>query len=157
MIIFKRKIKLSLSNSDYLKSESPSTYKLVGRRRYRIEKDGDRISIDRVGKESYDFMGGELYKLCAAAKGKITTNDNHVHLDLNVGLTSFFKGFLITFFLMFGIFTFLAFDVSFKAGRTMAILSLILLLVPYYFLSNGVKNFNIDLKEDLKYLDSEKS
>ena len=151
--MFKRKIKLSLTNSEYLKSEFQSIYKLAGRRRYRIEKEGDHIKIDRVGKESYDFMGGELYKLCAAAKGKIATDKNQVHLDLKVGLTSFFKGVLITFFLIFGTFTFLAFDVSFKAGRTMAILSLILLLVPYYFLFNGVKNFNNDLKEDLEQLD----
>ena len=157
MIILKRKIDLSLSNSDYLKSDFEVIHKLVKRHKYQFKKDGNQVEIDRLVKDTYDYLGGELYKMCVLAKGKISSNGNNVQLDLKVGLTPFFRGLLIAFFLIFGMFTFFAFQEDFKVGRTMGVISLLCCALPYWFLFNGVKNFRNDLEEDLKFLDSEKS
>ena len=157
MILLKNKIDLTLRDSGYLKSESNLLDKVIQGRKYRFAKDGDKISIERVTKDGNDWLGGELYKLCPIAKGKISEKDNGIQLNLKVGLLSFFKWILFILFLMFGITIYLAFDISFEAGRTMSVLSAIICLIPTWLFYGGLKNFKKDLKEDLEFLDSNKS
>ena len=145
---------ISLSNSEYLKPSFDAIYKVIRNRHYIIRKDGDQIAFERKSKDINDLMGGELYKLCPVAKGKITNQSGGIQLDLKIRLLPLFNGLLITLILIFGISTLLAFDISSKAGTTMGVLSLIICLIPMSLLYGGIKNFKKELEEDLKYLDS---
>ena len=153
MIILKKTIDLFLSNSEYLKSDFQVMNKLVGRRLYNFEKDGDQVAIQRMSKDTYDIMGGELYKLCPVAKGKISHKESGIQLDLKVGLLPLFKWILITIFLIFGITILMAFDHSVQAGKTIIVLSAIICGIPYWLFYKGVANFKEDLINDLKNLD----
>ncbi len=154
MIILKKTINIFLSNSEYLKSDFQTINKLVERRFYNFAKDGDQIAIQRMSKDTYDLMGGELYKLCPVAKGKISQKESGIQLDLKVGLLPLFKWLLTAIFLIFGITILMAFDHSVQAGKTIIVLSAIIYGIPYWLFYKGVANFTKDLISDLKYLDS---
>ncbi len=155
MIILKKTIDIFLSNSGYLEPSFDSMNKIIKNRLYNFAKDGDQIAIQRMSKDTADFYGGELYKLCPVAKGKISNKDGGIQLDLKVGLLPLFKWFLIAIFLIFGITIFMAFDHSVQAGKTIIVLSAIICLIPYWLFYKGVANFTEDLISDLKNLDSE--
>lgn len=155
MIILKKSVDIFLSNSGYLEPSFQSLNKVIENRLYNFAKDREQIVIQRMSRDTTDLLGGELYKLSAVAKGKISTKNSGIQLDLKVQLLPLFKWILSTIFIIFGITIWMAFDHSVQAGKTISVLTAIICGIPYWLFYKGVANFKKDLISDLKYLDSE--
>ena len=141
-------VNLKLNNLDLFESDFKDVTKIIRNKKYQFRKSGNLISVRRLYKDFFDWIGGESLKLICVAEGKISSKKEEIEFRINLN-PSYHKYLIIVGVILIGILTFLM-SKNLILGISFGIMIIVSVLFSFFILKLRANQFFEELIEDIK-------